>query len=146
MADLCIAIDSSGSMRQIWNTSLDFSLELLRRLNISAECVRVSMVSFGTEGYLYSLLAGGTSLQQVTGVVTRMRGQFKNEWTNTGAAIKLMTDQVFAVARENVAKIGLIITDGPSNREREQTLPNAQVSESSQFTSCIMRIAACLRC
>ena len=104
-----------------------FSLELLKRLNLSAECVRVSMVSFGTEVYLYSLLADGASLQQVTRAVTSMRGRFKNEWTNTGAAIKLMTDQVFAGARDNVAKIGLIITDGPSNRERERTLPNARV-------------------
>ena len=86
------------------------------------------MASFGSEGYLYSLLAGGTSLQQVIQTVTSMRGQFKNEWTNTGAAIKLMTDQVFTGARENVAKIGLIITDGPSNRERERTLPNAEVN------------------
>ena len=86
------------------------------------------MVSFGTEAYLYSLLADGTSLQQVTQAITRMRGEFKNEWTNTGAAIKLMTDQVFTGARENVAKIGLIITDGPSNRERERTLPNAEVN------------------
>ena len=127
--DLSIAIDSSGSMGQTgWNTSLDFSLSLLRRVNVSSECVRVSMLSFGTEGYLHSMLADGTSLSSVTSVVSAMR--FKQEWTNTGAAIKLMTEQVFSVdTRENVLKLGLIITDGPSNREQQHTVPNAQVSQ-----------------
>ena len=114
-----------------WEQAVNFTASLFfQSFEISDSCVRAALLSFGTEAYLYSLLTQGTNQLELTNSLNVMRQEFRNQWTNTGAAIKLMSDVIFTSAngdRDDVQNVAVIITDGPSNRNPETTIPNAQV-------------------
>ena len=117
-----------------WEQAVNFTASLFfQSFEISDSCVRAALLSFGTDAYLYSLLTQGTNQPELTNSLNVMRQEFRNQWTNTGAAIKLMSDVIFTSAngdREGVQNVAVIITDGPSNRNPETTIPNAQVGVS----------------
>ena len=46
-------------------------------------------------------------------------------WTNTAAGLQVTT-QLLQLGRSNAAKRAILVTDGPSNRDSFNTLPNAQ--------------------
>ena len=106
-----MAIDSSGSMTRLgWEQAVNFTASLFfQSFEVSASCVRAALLSFGTDAYLYSLLTQGTNQLELTNSLNVMRQEFRNEWTNTGAAIKLMSDVIFTSAngdREGVQNVG----------------------------------------
>ena len=127
--DLSIALDSSGSVKVMgWQQMLRFVRDLLMRFEISLSCTRVSMISFGTNGYLHSRLDQHVTAQEIYDVILRM--PFRDEWTNTAAAFRVMTSDIYTSAkgdRDDAMDVAIVITDGPSNRESERTVPDAQV-------------------
>ena len=84
---------------------------------------------------MYSLLSEGSSEASVSATLAEMRQDFRDQWTNTGAAIALMSDVIFVASngdRSDVSNVGVIITDGPSNRFPQLTIPNAQVRKTKK--------------
>ena len=141
--DLTFALDTSGSITQSgWYQMTNITESLLSLFNnISSDCVRYSLLSFGTNGYLHSYLNEHYSSAERHDVLYAMR--WRDQSTNTGDAIRRMIDDVYVGDngdRENVADVAVIITDGPSNRDRESTVPNAQVqsNKADVYTSIIV--------
>ena len=126
--DLTIALDSSGSVRAAgWQKLLQFTERLVSRLVLSPDCAQVALVSFGNTAYVESTLTSDPDA--IYDVIPNMR--FRDEWTNTAAVFKVMTEDIYWEsngARAEATKFCILVTDGPSNRDETNTIPYANVS------------------
>ena len=134
--DLSIALDSSGSVRNDgWRKSKEFSKNVLSRMRVSSQCARVSLISIGTDAYVYSRLDTDVTDAAIKQRVDAMK--FRDEWTNTGDAFKQMTSTIYranAGDRSDAVNVAILVTDGPSNRNAHETIPNADVSVTTRHS------------
>ncbi|KAK2188834.1 hypothetical protein NP493_122g04004 [Ridgeia piscesae] len=126
--DLAFLIDSSGSIGKTnWPKMLNFMKKLSSKLTVSPDRARIAVVSFGNEATLHFGLDSHVTLKSTEAAIDQIG--WKGQWTNTGAALRVMKDHVFKKEhgdRSNVPNVAVLITDGPSNKNSWQTVPNAE--------------------
>ena len=94
--DLTFLIDSSGSIGKAnWPKMLNFLKTLSGKLTVSPDRARIAVVSFGNEATLHFGLDSHASLKSTEDAIDQIR--WKDQWTNTGDALRVMKDQVFKV-------------------------------------------------
>ena len=101
--DLAFLIDSSGSIgKSNFAKMLTFMKTLSRKLTVSPDSARIAVVSFGTEAMLHFRLNSHVTLKSTEAAIDQIR--WKDQWANTGAALREMKDHVFKVC--NMLLIG----------------------------------------
>lgn len=122
-------IDSSGSIQEKgnnWPLILEFVKNVIGRLNIGADEVRVAAVRYSRDVNVEFFLDQYYTYGELYAAVDRIR--HANAETNTAGAINMMTFDVFngnRGDRPGVMNIGIVITDGESNVDEQFTIPNA---------------------
>ena len=104
----------------------DFVKELIGKLTVDSDHVRVSVISFGNEATLHFGLSDHATLEETQAAVEAV--PWKDQWTNTAEAMRVMTGEVFQPTngdRSDAPNVCIVITDGPSNKDRERTVPDA---------------------
>ena len=125
--DIAFALDSSGSIgKDGWRKMRDFVKDFIGKLTVDSDHVRVSVVSFGNEATLHFGLADHATLEETQAAVEAV--PWKDQWTNTAEALRVMTNEVFQPDngdRSDAPNVCIVITDGPSNKDRERTVTDA---------------------
>ena len=94
--DLTFLIDSSGSVGKTnWPKMLNFMKILSSKFTVSPDRARIAVVSFGNDATLHFGLDSHVTLMSTEAAIDEI--QWKGQWTNTGAALRVMKDQVFKV-------------------------------------------------
>ena len=123
-------LDSSGSIeisgRGNWNLLLNFIVNLVSRLTIGSNAIRVGVVSYSGRSKVNFLLDEYTTRSDLVDAIRRI--PYIGDSTNTAAAIEDMRTKVFTQRgdRPNVPNMGIVVTDGESNIDERNTIPNAQ--------------------
>lgn len=128
--DIGIAIDSSNGVGQYnWRRLLNFVAELVRSLPVSPHQVKVGVITYGNTATVDIPLERYPYVDGLVDAILRL--PWKNQWTNTSGAILAMRSQLLVnrdPRRNNVPKIGIVITDSLSNIDSHLTVPEANVA------------------
>ena len=135
MADIVFVIDSSGSIRDQnphdgsydnWELLVEFVIEIVNILNIRWDQVRIGAVKFSSNAESVFHLNQYSHKDSLTRALRRMR--YMGGHTNTSGGIRVMNDVEFTYSngdRSNIKNIAIVITDGVSTRDVDQTIPEA---------------------
>jgi len=140
-ADIVLVIDSSGSIRDNnprdgsydnWQLLLQFVERIVDDLFIETGQVRIGAVRFSTNAQsVFHLNRFATNLDKnaLKNAIRNMR--YLGGHTNTAAGIDIMHHQEFKQEngdRPDVQNIAIIITDGNSTLNKENTIPYAEAA------------------
>ena len=130
VADIVFVLDSSGSIeisgQGNWNLMLNFLVDIVNRLTIGPNAIRVGVVSYSGQSKVNFLLDEHTNKSELVNAIKRI--PYIGDSTNTAAAIEDMRTKVFTQRgdRSNVQNMAIVITDGESNIDQRNTIPNAE--------------------
>ncbi|KAE9413078.1 hypothetical protein Angca_009410, partial [Angiostrongylus cantonensis] len=113
--DLGFILDTSGSIEEIYNEHVRWTVALVETLPISREAVRVSTIQYA--GYPLTEFSLDTYKSKSDVVKHLQEMSFQSGVTRTGFALRRAEDEIFNVnrgARKNAAKIIALFTDGLS--------------------------------
>jgi len=124
--EIAFVLDESGSVSSTdFDRSKNFSANVIAGFNVSAEGVRVSVISFSASVRTHMQFLDVNTTAAVQDVI---RGIVQNSGgTNTHEALDTLRTSIFtesAGSRKNAAKIAIIQTDGKSS-ENEKTITAA---------------------
>ena len=134
-ADIVFVIDSSGSIRDQnpddgsydnWELLLEFMNKLVDILNIGANQVRVGAVKFSSDAESVFHLNQYSDKNLLKAAISRT--EYLGGNTNTAGGIRIMNDVEFSPRngdRPDAQNIAIVITDGVSTRDEDQTIPEA---------------------
>ena len=118
--DLCLVIDSSGSIRDHnignidnWQLQLDFLASFVRAFTIGPDATRVGAIVFSEEVIFEFSLSQYDNIEAVTEALLGL--QYLGQTANTPEALKLARTQCFNMAngdRPDVDNLAIIVTDG----------------------------------
>ena len=95
--DLVFLLDSSGSIgKENWPKMLKFVKTMSSKLMVDQDRVRIATISFGNEATLHFGLDSYTTLTETEEAIDLIR--WKDQYTNTGEALRVMENQVFKVS------------------------------------------------
>jgi len=127
LADMVIAIDTSGSIRLERFTYIrQYIAQLLDDLEISPNKTKVAVVVYADDSQEVLSLNSFTNKQDI--IWTTNNIVFSGGKTNTASALQMIQDKVFtqgAGDRSNARNIVWLFTDGNSNLNQENTIPQA---------------------
>ena len=129
LADIVFVLDSSGSIEDSgsgnWNMTLDFLVNIVNRLRIGIIYNHVGVVSYSRNSKVNFRLNWFYTKQNLVDAIRRIPYIGLN--TNTAAGIEDMRTQVFTQRgdRPYLKNFGILVTDGESNINQEDTIPNA---------------------
>lgn len=130
IADVVFILDSSISvMRHNFKQLIEFVTNVLRSADIDSGKVRVAMITFDTDIYVPFHLNSYSSKQQVFSAVRNASYTFGN--SNIAGALKMARSEIFSAEngdRSNVSNIAILLTDGLSNVNADQTLQEASMT------------------
>ena len=125
--DLCFVIDSSGSIRDSnqgtidnWQLQLDFLASVARAFTIGPDATHVGAIVFSEDATFEFSLSQYDNIEAVTEALLGL--QYLGQTTNTPEALKLARTQCFNIVngdRPNVDNLAIVVTDGvpyPSSR------------------------------
>ena len=123
--DVCFMIDLSGSTVDEYMFAMTFVREAVFGLDYTFGRARVSVITYGDTASTRFYLNAYSTREDVLNALRFMpdKGQ-----TNTQQAISFMRNDVFRSSvgdRSGVPNIGILVTDGKSNVNRENTVPEA---------------------
>lgn len=123
--DICLILDLSGSVNTVRDVIIEFAYEFTRRLPIGSDVARVAAISFSDSASIHFKLDAFSHKREVLNALSFSQ---LNGRTGTSSALELMTNDVFSGvngARNGVPHIGIVISDGWSNINNDQTIPEA---------------------
>ncbi len=122
-ADIAFVLDSSGSIgKENWKSVLQFVTSVISTLDIDYGSHRVGIASFGSYASIEFYLNDHGYLGDLIEAVDSIK--WLDEMTNTSGGIRVMRKEIFNIKygdRKDVPNIGIIMTDGESNRDRKLT-------------------------
>lgn len=125
--DLAFIVDSSGSIRSSrFEDVKEFISNITSNMEISQDKTRVGIISFSDDASLQIRLdqyGRKEDLMQAIKGLPYLRGR-----THTASALRMMREELFQVNngdRTNVPDLAVVITDGYSNINPEETIPEA---------------------
>jgi uncharacterized protein YegL len=131
--DIGFVLDGSGSVgTDNWQRTLDFVKDFTSRLNLDpVNGNRFGVVTFGNNAKLNIGLDDYTTMVDMLSAVDRVK--YMDENTNTAAGLRVMRTLLFDPSqtgergdRPGVQNVAIVVTDGASTREVEQTIPEAE--------------------
>ncbi|CAH1788564.1 unnamed protein product [Owenia fusiformis] len=132
-ADIAFAVDSSGSLSQKdFETTLKFVHNVVDELNINNGASRVALMTFASQATVMFDLNDFSRKADVLGAIARV--QYTAGATDTASALQLLRLSVFQSQngdRGSSPNVAIIITDGKSNVNKEDTLPQARTARAA---------------
>jgi len=133
LVDVVFCLDNSGSIGGIdyledggpnWKNVLEFSQNLVSRLNVGPLTTHVGLVDFGEFGYQIFPLNKYTSADDVKAAIgsLKYRGSYTNTYAGLAQSHAILTDANLG-ARPNINKLIILITDGQPNKEVDNLQP-----------------------
>ena len=113
-------MDTSGSVKEEWTKSLTFAKHLVDLLPVGKHNVRVAGVAYSNFAYRQFDFNDTYSRRGLQDKINRIVYHDKN--TNTSGGLRLTRREMFRQQhgdRKGVRDVGVLITDGMSNRESE---------------------------
>ena len=127
-ADIVLLLDTSGSVTDTnFQKILGFVDHLIRLIGLNDEKTRIGVVTFSTGAMIDFHLKDYRSARAITKAILEIEhvpGQ-----TNIAAALQAMREEMFLQKngdRPGVPNIGILITDGYSYKNYEETIPEAK--------------------
>ena len=126
--DVSIVLDLSGSIDSLATIALPFIHRLVHGLPIEFNRARVALVTYSDTAKIHFALNRYSSKREILNALSfgRVGGR-----TNTAAALRLLRQEVYRSAggdRAGVPNIGVVLTDGNSNVQRELTSSEARLA------------------
>jgi collagen type VI alpha len=123
--DVAFVLDLSGSVEEVYEVIIQFAKRSVLGLPVGSTQVRVAVVAYADAANVtFDLAAYSSSLT----IRNAMAFSKAGGTTNTQDAIRLTTQDIFTQARgarSGVKKVMVIVTDGKSTVQPENTLPMA---------------------
>ncbi len=111
-----------------WVLMLDFMDGLVFDLTMGADATRVGVVVYGNQAYVEIKLGEYDSKSDLRDAISEIDYD-PNKGTNTSGGILLMREEFHDhQVTSSVTKIAVIITDGKSTRDADDTVPNAEAA------------------
>lgn len=124
------ALDSSGSLGvDNWRKVLQFAKTFIGDLYVGEQDMRIGVVSYGSKAKVAFHLNEYYTHNQLYSAIDRI--PWLDQETNTSGAIRTMHKEMFTQARGDrpqVANVGIVITDGESNVDKDLTILEANKS------------------
>ena len=137
-------MDNSGSIKDRnptdksydnYQLMKDFIHSLLDRIDVGIEKTRVAVIRYSNSASVVFTLNRFFTKNAIYEGIQEMG--YQGGETNTSGALRMMRNEVFrtdAGDRPEVRNIGLVITDGNSNRDENLTLPEARAAKADGIT------------
>ena len=125
--DVTFVLDLSGSLEEVYNVVIEFAKQAIYGLPIGQ--VRVSVVTYADNAKIMFPLNAYSSLPPLRNALAFSKA---GGTTNTQAAIKMAYDQVFTQSggdRSGVRNIMVVCSDGQSNVNPQNTIPEADAAK-----------------
>lgn len=126
-ADIVFVMDSSGSVgNDNWQLVLQFVKNVVDNLDIGSYATRVAAITYGNRATPNFYLDTYDNKADIKNALDGIR--WKDQETNTSGAIWYMMANMFTRERGDRARapnVGIVITDGASNRDADLTIPYA---------------------
>ena len=127
-ADVIFVIDSSACVGFLnWYMIKQFVMDIVQGLNVAEGQTRIGVVSFSTmvrtDVFLGEYYDPEPDMLQAIWDIPYMADS-----TNTADGILSMHDMFLARRRSHVQQIAILLTDGPANIMRENTISNAEAA------------------
>jgi collagen type XIV alpha len=127
-------LDSSGSLtengRDDWNTLKRFLYQLIERINVGTNAVRIGAVKFSREGNLEFQLDRYQDRQSLRNAIEAM--VYIGDRTNIADGLQIVREQVFSGNpgdRPGVPNVVIVITDGKANERITETGTEAELTQ-----------------
>lgn len=125
--DIGILLDVSGSIRrERFPLVIDYVKKIVEKLEIRPGRTRVGIATFADNGQVEFFLNSYEQKEHVLQAIEYIT--FREGKTNTASGLELLRNQLFNPSngdRPNAPNIAIIITDGKSNVNVENTIPEA---------------------
>lgn len=118
-------MDVSGSLEDEYDLIVEFTFQVIEGLPVDSGSARVGIVSFSDNPIVCAYLDSYASREQLSNALAF---RFGGGRTNTQSAIRLAYETVFNAARGDrptVPNVAVVVTDGYSNIQPENTVPEA---------------------
>ncbi|XP_041374199.1 uncharacterized protein LOC121387240 [Gigantopelta aegis] len=126
--DIVFIIDSSGSVGQVnFYHILNFTADIVRGLDVDAGSYRVGMITFSTSSNIEFHLRDFYTVVDVIDAIRNV--QYSYGYTHTAEALRRARTEMFTTShgdRPDCPNLAIIITDGQSNINHIDTLPEAR--------------------
>lgn len=138
VADIFFVVDSSGSIRDKnppdgsrdnWQLILDFVANVVERFRVGAGStdVRIGFIKYSNNAEIVFYL---DTYQDKNSIISAVRNvRYGGGFTNTQEALRLLRTQGFQQSRGDrmsALNIAIVITDGESNAQQQNTVPEAE--------------------
>jgi collagen type VI alpha len=123
--DIAFVLDLSGSVEEVYDVVIQFAKRAILGLPVGSTQARVAVVTYADMANITFDLSAYTSSLTVRNALAFSKA---GGTTNTQDAIRLTTQEVFTPARgarNGVKKIMVVVTDGKSTVQSENTIPQA---------------------
>jgi uncharacterized protein YegL len=106
-----LVMDSSGGvMEDNWPNILHFAKNIVRRLNIGTDKVRIGVITYASNADISIPLGTHDNVYDVTNAIDGI--EFLGGSTNTHVGLVVMRAEFSTLGRASVRRIGVLITDG----------------------------------
>lgn len=123
--DVALVLDLSGSLDDVYDSVVEFAKMTIYGLPVAVDRVHVAVVTFSDNATIQFYLDAYETNADVRNALVFRRSGGK---TNTQDAIRLTHRSVFSGSsgdRASVRNVMVLVTDGQSNVEPENTIPEA---------------------
>ena len=125
--DLVFVIDSSGSIRRSrWPLVQEFVKNIIREMEIASDRARIGVITYADDALLRFDFSEYTSKKDILTAIDRL--PYTAGKTHTSSALQLLHEDMFTPAsgdRDGVDNVAIIVSDGYSNINHEDTIPQA---------------------
>lgn len=133
MADIVFLVDTSTSVSEAnFRKIINFIKHFLTEADIDRGAVRVGVAIYSTSVYVQFDLNDYSTKEDVFAALDKI--QYRYGSTNIAHAFRVMRTRMFTVEkgdRPETRNIGIIITDGVSNIEHYETVPQARLVQNA---------------
>ncbi|KAH9524236.1 hypothetical protein Btru_053872 [Bulinus truncatus] len=140
--DIALLIDSTRSIgtEENYRLGIEFIKDLINKFDISPTETRVAAVQFGHRVFKESAIPFGkySNKRDTLNAISNFKWELGSR-TETGQGIDYIVDNFLPQMRRNVARIGIILTDGQS-QEPEKTKIAAEKARAKGLTLIVVGI------
>ena len=125
--DLAFVIDTSGSIRRRrWPVVQNFVKDIIRQMEVAPNRARIGVITYADNAIFRFRLDQYSSRNDILTQIDRL--PYTAGKTNTADALDMLTTQMFQDGngqRDGVDNVAIIVSDGHSNINSENTIPQA---------------------
>ena len=139
--DIALIVDNSGSVKSNYEELKQFLSYFVKRFDVSPNQNRIAVVRFSDIAQLEFRLGEIVERKMMQEAILNM--PFRDLDTNTSGGIRFTYEQVFSGSpgdRPQVPNVAILITDGVSTVEQNQTLPEVLRAKAAGVTFFVVGI------